>query len=129
MIPPGCAAQDPPTHELVLRVAAERITQAAVPAGDAHAAADRIEQPLLLLRRELSHRERLHHKRQAFHLLRVEIRIQCVRHLHVESVVDEPRRKDVHTLLGLVAIPAAPYDECPLLWRLAPGPGYRTRPG
>ena len=45
-------------HELVLGVVAEGVAQPAVPAGQAHAAADGVEQPLLLLGRDRAHRAR-----------------------------------------------------------------------
>ena len=66
---------------------AERIAQAAVPARQADAAADRVEQPLLLLRRDLSHRARLDDQRQTLHLLGVEIGVERIGDLDVETLL------------------------------------------
>jgi len=105
-------------HELVLGVVAEGIAHAAVPAGDPDASLDGIEEPLLLLAGDGAHGPRRDHQVQGGHLVRIQIRIQGVGDLHSIARILQEGRKDIHTLLGLVAEPPAPHHQC-LFHRIA----------
>ena len=58
----------PAHHELVVRVGAERVGKPAVPSRHARAGPNRLEQPFLLVGRQLPHRPGLNYKGQALHL-------------------------------------------------------------
>src|SRR4051812_14838223 len=104
--------RDPLTagHELPIGVLAERVAHAAVAACQADAALHRrrhVVDPLLL---DSSHRPYGHDQVKRLQLLAVGECFQRIGYFNLEAFLDELSAEDLRYLLGLVAIPSAPYD-------------------
>ncbi len=107
-------------HELELGLLPECIAHPAMEARDAHARCYGTEQGLELLGGDLAHRPLRHDQVEALELLRVEKSVQHVGDLHLKAFITKSGTEDVGHLLRLVAIPAAPDDQC--LLHVAPSP-------
>ncbi len=130
----------PPHHELVVHIVAEGIPHPAVPAGQAHPASDRFEQPGFLLLRDAPHRPDGHDHAQRAQVVFLEVDVERVRNPDLKPIGLQMRREDLHTLLRLVAVPPAPNHqgllhqnrssetECEAQYSKAGGPGQSGAP-
>ena len=114
----GVADELPAHHELVLDVVAEGIAHAAVPAGAADPGAHGLQQARLLLDADPRHRPHRNHQLQSGHELFVRQGIQRVGDGDAMAFVAQQVCDEVGRLLRLVAVPAAPCDECVGHWVL-----------
>ena len=73
----------PADHELILGIVAEGIAHAAVPPGNAHTAAHRVQQSLFLLAGDLAHGPHRHNEAQRLHILFFEVDIQRIGDTHL----------------------------------------------
>src|SRR5215211_6747559 len=94
-------------HELVVRVVAERVGQATVPAGEADPALDRLQQSPLLFVGDLPHAPDLYHQVEGLHLLLVQVGVERARGFDLVPFSSQEGSEDARALLGLVALPPA----------------------